>query len=180
MRVLCLLAVWALPAQAFEIDYPALFDHHAAEVQQATPDRRILELPGPVIVTDYNGMYTATDQSSWGAAGCAIDRVFEIAAAVQLCPETLGDADRESLSRLVVEAAAFYAANTFPPLGAGELPAFLDTALASRRAAIGAGICGDPSAPWTGFAAYLASGPGRARMAQVFETPRLPVMHPCP
>ncbi|MCT4371246.1 hypothetical protein CLG85_013335 [Yangia mangrovi] len=177
-----LLAVAGAFADGFSPDYIALFRDHAAEVEEPSPGLEILELPGPVILTRRDGEgVRAEDQSGHGPAGCALSRLVEITAAVQLCPDLLNIAERDRLATLLLRAARFAAENTYPPLTDDEREDALAAALAKARLAQG-GTCPQPEteADWVRFARSLATDEAARRFAHIFAVPRLPVAEPCP
>ncbi|MBE9638321.1 hypothetical protein IQ782_15815 [Salipiger pacificus] len=169
-------------ADGFTPDYTALFRDHMDDVEEPSPGLEILELPGPVIVTRRDGSgVRAEDQSGHGPAGCALARLVEITAAVQLCPELLSLAERDRLASLLLRAAAFAGDNTYPPLTLEEREDALAAALAKARLAQG-GSCPLPEteADWVRFARSLATDEAARRFAHIFAVPRLPVAQPCP
>lgn len=169
-------------ADGFSPDYIALFRVHASEVEEPSPGLEILELPGPVILTRRDGEgVRAEDQSGHGPAGCALARLVEITAAVQLCPDLLSIAERDRLATLLLRAARFAAENTYPPLSDDEREDALAATLAKARLAQG-GTCPQPEteADWVRFARGLATDAAARRFAHIFAVPRLPVAEPCP
>lgn len=169
-------------ADGFSPDYIALFRVHASEVEEPSPGLEILELPGPVILTRRDGEgVRAEDQSGHGPAGCALARLVEITAAVQLCPDLLSIAERDRLATLLLRAARFAAENTYPPLSDDEREDALAATLAKARLAQG-GTCPQPEteADWVRFARSLATDAAARRFAHIFAVPRLPVAEPCP
>lgn len=180
--VLLLAVAGSASADGFTPDYTALFRDQASEVQEPAPGLEILELPGPVILTRRDGAgVRAEDQSGHGPAGCALARLVEITAAVQLCPDLLNIAERDRLATLLLRAARFAAENTYPPLTPDLREEALTAALAKARLAQG-GTCPQPEteADWVRFARSLATDEAARRFAHIFAVPRLPVAQPCP
>ncbi|EPX76545.1 hypothetical protein [Salipiger mucosus] len=187
LRAVVLALVAALPAAAeeapgFRIDYARLFAEHAGEVLRPAPDLEVLELPGPVIVRRRPGGIVGTDQSAWGAAGCALTMLVQTAQVVQACPDRFSDRERSGIDAQLARAADFFARNTVPRMTPGQRDAALHHALSDMTEAAGPrfrAICADPESAFVAFARHIANEEGQRRMTQVFETPRLPVMTPC-
>ncbi|WP_353474522.1 hypothetical protein PVT71_21470 [Salipiger sp. H15] len=180
--LLCAALAGEARADGFAPDYTALFDDNAGAVEEPSPGFEVLELPGPVILTRRDGAgVRAEDQSGHGPAGCALERLVEITAAVQLCPDLLTIAERDRLASLLRRAARFAAENTYPPLSDEEREDALAAELAKARLAQG-GTCPQPEteADWVRFARSLATDAAARRFAHIFAVPRLPVAQPCP
>ncbi|MCA0996196.1 hypothetical protein [Alloyangia pacifica] len=166
--------------RGFAPDFDALFEEHAAEIATPSPGTEVLELPGPVILTRRSGAgVRAEDQSGYGRAGCALQRLVEVTAAVQLCPALLSAAERDRLATLLMKAAAFAGRNTHPPLPEETRRAALMTELAAARQAH-PGACPTPEADWVRFARSLATDGAARRFERIFSVPRLPLAQPCP
>lgn len=191
--LLCLLA-WSGWAQAeqlvedkkgFYLDIPAIFARHQAEVMTPTPGRRVLELSGPVIVTEISDSlgryYTAEDQSGLGAAGCVLNVLVEITAAAQLCPDLFSGAEQLVLTAQLRRAAAFFGQNAEPRQGRLDTSNRLRHAVRKAVDAAASQACPDPDAQidWLRFARLVASGDGRTALDRTFSKPRLPVFEPC-
>jgi hypothetical protein len=177
-------------AGAFENDYAALFAAHEAEVMQAEPGVRRLELPGPVIVSaitaaDGSLRHVGVDQSGLGAAGCTYHTLVQVVVAAGLCPGTLSPTESATLDAHLEQAARFMAANGFPPVPAREArPQLLDDlrALSEQYTSEGALQCPDGDTgvqDWAEMARNLARPGGRAAIERALSLPRLPVMNPC-
>ncbi|WP_417723378.1 hypothetical protein [Salipiger sp.] len=180
--VLCAL-VLAAPVAAFEIDYDRLFRDHADRVMVAEPGVERLELPGPVIVERRGTRIRATDQSGWGPAGCAVDRLVSAATVVLACPDRFTPEIRDRVAFQALRGARFFAANTAPSGDAAGAEGLLRETLARRlesdRAALDR-ACADPESPLVAFAWHLAEEASLQRFEKILSQPRLPVSHPCP
>ncbi|GGG68260.1 hypothetical protein GCM10011415_14300 [Salipiger pallidus] len=180
ITALILLALWAAPlcAEGFVIDFAEVFDRNAANIQVATPGVEHLELPGPVIVERRGRRIRAEDQSGWGPAGCALDRLVTAAAAVLECPALFTPEQRDKVAGQLLRGVDFFAENTVPPMTQDARRAAMQDALAVRRAALGLS-CATGVHPALAFAAHIAEDDSLARFERIFARPRLPVSRPC-
>ncbi|MCA0962722.1 hypothetical protein [Salipiger bermudensis] len=165
-------------APGFAIDYDLLFEREAGAVQHPSPGVEHLELPGPVIVERRGGRVRATDQSGWGPAGCALDRLVTAAAAVLSCPDLFSEAQRDRVAGQLLRGVAFFAANTVPAMDEAQAHRAMRAALARERATLALSCASRDAAPLA-FAAHIAEDPSLRRFGRIFETPRLPVTAPC-
>ncbi|EIE50354.1 hypothetical protein AL036_06610 [Salipiger aestuarii] len=179
MKLLGLLALLAGPvaAQDFSIDYDRLFEENSDRIMVAEPGVQRLELPGPVIVERRNGRYRADDQSGWGPAGCALDRLFVAGAAVTACPGLYSDDQRDRVAAQLLRGVRFYARNTVPPMAPDAANAAMLSRLAATRDRLSL-ICAYGSAELA-FAAHIAEDATIRRFDRIFRTARLPVTRPC-
>lgn len=180
----CLVATLAAcPALAeppgFTIDYDLLFEREADAVQHPSPGVAHLDLPGPVIVERRGGRVRAVDQSGWGAAGCALERLTTAAATVLSCPDLFSAEQRDRVAGQLLRGVRFYAENTVPAMDAAEARRAMQAALARERASL-ALSCADRDAAPLAFAAHIAEDLSLRRFERIFEAPRLPVTAPCP
>ena len=175
-------ALVAGPARAeapgFTIDYDRLFAREADAVQRPSPGTEYLELPGPVIVERRGERVRATDQSGWGPAGCALERLVTAAAAVLSCPDLFSEAQRDRVAGQLLRAVAFFAANTVPAMDQAQARGAMQAALARERATLALSCAARDAAPLA-FAAHIAEDRSLRRFGKIFETPRLPVTDPC-
>lgn len=174
--LLCLLASPAA-AEGFAIDYDRVFADHAADVMVAQPGVQRLELPGPVIIERSRRGYRAEDQSGWGPAGCALDRLFVAGAAVTTCPDMFSAEQRDRIATQLIRGVRFFADNTVPPMTQDAASSAMRTLLEQRRDALSL-VC-----TWgvreLAFAAHIAEDETFVRFAKIFDKPRLPVYEPC-
>lgn len=182
MRALLLgLCLVAGPVPGQGIDFAAVMAQHAADVETPAPGMRVLELPGPVIVTCRNGVCTGMDQSPHGAAGCAVRVLTEMAVLDQLCPDVLDTWAKARLRAGLDEGWRFWADNTLPRVSHADALALRETTMATRRAQTG--LCPiDGSGQGDDLRQLLLSvtrETSAGRLARTFETPRLPVTNPC-
>lgn len=166
-------------APGFSIDYDLLFAREAHAVQHPSPGVAHLELPGPVIVERRGGAVRAMDQSGWGAAGCALERLITAAATVLSCPQLFSAGQRDRVAGQLLRGVRFFAANTVPAMGEDAARGAMQAALRRRRATL-ALSCADRDAAPLAFAAHIAEDPSLRRFERIFATPRLPVTTPCP
>lgn len=172
----------AEPARGFDIDYDLVFSRNAGQVQRPSSAYEQLELPGPVILRRYAQRIEATDQSGWGPAGCALSKLLIATAVARHCPALFDAEELAAISGQMLRGAAFFAANTVPPLSAPARDAALIAALealAAESAATLSAACSDPQSAHVAFARHLAEPAIRDRYTRIFEQPRLPVSHPC-
>jgi hypothetical protein len=189
MRSLALvLALLATPVAAQElgqVDYPALFAAHADRVRQATPGQYVLELPGPVIVTRYEGApprYKAQDQSGHGALLCQYDALLESVVITQLCPDLIDPPKAQALSAALVELAVVIGANSLPVLNETQAQAALQSALIAQQKRFGGQVCPqrDQARALVATLETRAKPHVLRRLKRGLARPRLPVKHPCP
>lgn len=179
MRVLAILMLLAGPAvaQDFSIDYHRLFQENVDQIMVAEPGVQRLELPGPVIVERRNGRYVADDQSGWGPAGCALNRLFVAGAAVTACPDLYSPEQRDRVATQLLRGVRFYAENTVPPMTPEAANTAMLSRLANTRDRLSL-ICG-PGSSELAFAAHIAEDESIRRFERIFRTARLPVTRPC-
>ncbi|MCR8548699.1 hypothetical protein M4578_12745 [Salipiger sp. P9] len=173
------MAAPAVAQDGFSIDYDRLFRDHAAALHSPAPGVEHLELPGPVIVERRAGQVRATDQSGWGAAGCALQRLLIAAAAVTACPALYTPEQRDRVAAQLLRGVDFFAENTVPPMSDSARRTAMMAALAATRARL-ALSCGPRDSEALAFASHIAEDRSWQRFARIFEQPRLPVTDPCP
>ena len=172
------LAGLAVPAAAFEIDYPAIFETFAGEVREVSGTERVLDLPGPVKLIarrQENGAteYSPLDLSGLGPAGCGFEALVNAIAFGRHCTGVLSEDEMATLAALAERAAGFVSANVL--VGASADP---DAVLAEALA--GASPLPCPGADNTG-AGYVeqvrsfAAPAGVAALERMLSQPRLPV-----
>lgn len=177
-------------AGAFEIDFAALITAHEAEVTQAQPGIRVLEMPGPVIVseitqTDGTRRYLGVDHSGLGAVGCNFRVLIDMVMAAGMCPGTLTTQESAVLDRHLERTALFVGRNTVPPVHEAEIrPMLLDRLRKlTEQYEHGGGVqCPDPQSgaqDWAEMARNLARPGGQAAVERALGLPRLPVVNPC-
>jgi len=172
--------------RGFDIDYPALFVAHADKVMQAEPSRRVLELPGPVVVTESYGngqlIYRGVDHSGNGALGCSFETLLGVVAWALTCPEALTKSEHVKLQQSLWSMAKVVGENTYPSVPPAEVLPRLRALLAERQKQQTAVLCPAPDsgvADIVTFAHNLAAPAGQAALRRAIEQPRLPVNSPC-
>ncbi|MCT4557513.1 MAG: hypothetical protein N4A61_05570 [Pelagimonas sp.] len=182
--------VLALPACAEDtralgqVDYQQLFKDHSQQVQIATPGQRILELPGPVIVTEFAGnppRYKAQDQSGHGAAMCHYAIMLDSVVVARLCPFLLPPQDAARLEGVLSELAEFVGANSYPALTAAQSQTVLDADLARVTQSYADHTCPDAEQDdaISTVIRNLAKPHIIRRLKRAIRRPRLAVSHPC-
>lgn len=191
MRALAAALLLSAPPLSAEVagfapDYAGLFARHQAQVADQGFGRRVLELPGPVLVyemtaADGSRAYRGLDQSGLGAAGCVFDQLVTATVVAGVCDGLIGARERTTLDAMTRAMARFTGANTHPPVPVQEVEPRLHAAIRDRAARLRI-ACPDPGAPVQGAAELLramtAKG-GIAAVKRALKQPRLPVMAPC-
>ncbi|MDO6585640.1 hypothetical protein Q4543_08920 [Salipiger sp. 1_MG-2023] len=172
-----LLALVLLAAESFAIDYGQVFRDHADDIMVAEPGVLHQELPGPVILERRGKRFHAEDQSGWGPAGCAIDRLFVAGAAVTACPDMFSPEQRDRVASQLIRGVQFFALNTVPQMSETAATEAMLGELARRRDRLSL-LC-VPGEPELAFAAHIAEDQSIARFGKIFAAPRLPVLEPC-
>ena len=163
-------------------DYPALFAAHAEAVAQPTPTRRVLELPGPVIVTEERGAdlrlrYRAEDLSGRGAVLCKAEALTTLLALSLACPTLFDAGEAARLQQMLARTARFIARNSHPAMGEPKAVAYLQDRIRDKASRIGAGCTFDHTTQMFATAA-LRQG-AVAALDRALAKDRLPVMQPC-
>ena len=178
------------PAAAFENDYAALMRDRAAEVQEAQPGLRRLELPGPVIVeerrqADGSLVYSGRDLSGFVAAGCGLAQLVDAVLLAGRCPAVMSEADRARLEGTLAELARFVGENAYPPVPEDKVRPKLVALMLARS--VTAELTGTAACPEEGgtqdaaeIARNLARPGGQSAIWRMMGFPRLPVEAPCP
>ncbi|PIE12883.1 MAG: hypothetical protein CSA70_07970 [Rhodobacterales bacterium] len=183
-RAVAFAVAFVLPATAN--DYGALFRDHAAQVQQPTPDTRVLELPGPVVVTEHrrNGTqtYTAADQTGLGAVACYYHVLVDAVVAAGLCDTLLTGEEQHLLDQRLLRVSGFIADNSYPPMPEQAMFDRLLQDIENKRQAWKtcplSGTSGQ-DAMRIEFMRNLSRPAVGAALERALSKPRLPVMNPC-
>ncbi len=177
--LLALLVLLAAPvaAQDFSIDYDRLFEENSDSIMVGEPGVQRLVRPWPVIVERRRGRYRAEDQSGWGPAGCALDRLFVAGAAVTACPDLYSDDQRDRVAAQLLRGVRFFAQNTVPPMTPEAADAAMRARLADTRDRLSL-VCAYGSEELA-FAAHIAEDDSIRRFERIFRTARLPITRPC-
>jgi hypothetical protein len=161
------------------IDYPALFAENAADVNEVSSARAILQVGDITLLRDANEPreFTGLDESGEGAVGCFVSILATIESAVQACEVSL-PADQAAIQKTYLdEALTFYAANAIPAVDKATAQARFDALVASQiEGALP--FCGNLNI-MTELADRLFTTDSRAEVTGMMSTPRLPVANPC-
>lgn len=187
IRFLALLA-FASPAMAFDMDYAQVFATHSDAITRTGETTRQLVLSNNIrlietTLSDGSVRYAGFDDSAEGAAGCAFAILVEASVLARACDGLIDGTGLSVLAKNLTIAAIFVGENAVPPVPDADLGDRL-SALIDARAAVfekSGMVCPNADGGDRGAAALVrhVAGPGSASFLRTFETPRLPVLHPC-
>ena len=161
------------------IDYEALFEQNAADVEEATETRSLLRQGDVLLIRDpaLPRTYAGLDESSRGAMGCFVTILATRESAMQACEAEL-PADQVAVqASYLARALAFYAENTFPPAELSLVEERYDALVASQIEGARP-FCSNLDLVST-LADRIFSPEGAEEVNGMMSLPRLPVAHPC-
>ncbi len=174
---------------AFDIDYARVFSEHAKGVQQIDEATRVLELSGPVVLTekrqeDGGLRYYGVDNSGHGAVGCLLGIAFELSVSLNICPDLLEPIQMDKFRANTLAIAHSAGQNAVPPVAEGEIASRFDALVAQKAGEIPTieeGICSRNN--WDPAILHLINhiaGFEPEELDQMLnQPPRLPVVLPC-
>jgi len=161
------------------IDYEALFQQNAADVEEVSETRSLLRLGDVTLIRDPSlpRTFAGLDESNQGAMGCFVSILATIESAMQACEAELPAAQIATQTEYRTRALAFYAENTFPPAPLDLVEERYAT-LVSSQIAGARPFCSNLDLVTT-LADRIFSPEGAEEVNGMMSIPRLPVAHPC-
>ncbi|MCK0096043.1 hypothetical protein MWU60_10725 [Yoonia sp. F2084L] len=181
-RIAIVVAFWAAPLTADPldlIDYGALFEQHAADVEPVSETRNILRLDDVTLIQDPAEIreYTGIDESGLGAVGCFVSILATIESAHAACDVSLPEEQSAKHEAYLGQAVSFYAENLPQPTPTGlvylRYYGLMESQIEGARP-----FCSNLDLV-TNLADRLFSIEGEAEVNRMLSQPRLPVAHPC-
>lgn len=182
IRLTMILALCVGPAFADPlnlIDYEALFEANAEDVEVVGDDRSILRRGDVAIIQDrVDGVqYTGLDESGEGAVGCFVAVMASLEGALQACDIALTPEQVVTQDAYRDMALRFYGNNVTPTVDLETIEG-LYAALVASEIAGAAPFCDAPD-QFTTFADRLFAPEARPEIEGMMSVPRLPVANPC-
>lgn len=181
-RLAMIAALFAGPAVADPldlIDYDALFEDRAADVEVVSETRGLLRLDDVILIQDVTErrQYTGIDESGLGAVGCFVSILATIESAHAACEVALPEDQRAKHQRYLEKVVSFYAENLPNPMPTGLVQsryyALMTSQIEGARP-----FCSNLDLVTT-LADRLFSPEGEAEVNRMLSRPRLPVANPC-
>ncbi len=181
-RLAMIAALCAGPVAADPLDlinYPALFEQSAAEVEDVSETRSLLRLGDVTLIRDESlpRGYTGLDEGGQGAMGCFVSILATIESAMQACEAELPADQVDTQAAYLKQALTFYAENVVPQT-TYEMVEERYNALVASQIAGARPFCSNLDLV-TRLADRIFSPEGAAEVTGMMSTPRLPVANPC-
>lgn len=161
------------------IDYEAVFEVHAAEVEDVSDARSLLRIGDITLIRDAGlpDGYAGLDESSLGAMGCFVSILATIESAMEACEAALPASQIPTQSDYRTRALTFYAENTVP-MTTFEVVVARYNALVASQIEGARPFCSNLDLVTT-LADRIFSPEGAEEVESMLSLPRLPVAHPC-
>ncbi len=161
------------------IDYEALFDQSASDVEDVSEMRSLLRIGDVTLIRDESlpRGYTGLDEGGQGAMGCFVSILATIESAMQACEAELPQEQAETQRTYLTQALTFYAQNVVPQASFDVVEERYN-ALVSSQIEGARPFCSNLDLITT-LADRVFSAEGEAEVNGMMSTPRLPVANPC-
>ncbi len=161
------------------VDYEAVFEQNAADVEEVSETRSLLRVGDIALIRDpaLPRTFAGIDESGQGAVGCYVTILATIESALLACEGSLPAAQSARQKSYLEQALAFYAENTIPPAAPELVRARYDALVASQIEGARP-FCSNLDLV-TDLADRIFSDDGAGEISDMLSIPRLPVEFPC-